>query len=221
MRLEIILAAAGPARGHFHGLAGALVGGGKLGALVEGHDDVGAEADLGGQRGFRREEMQRAVEVRAELHAILGELAQIAEAEDLEAAGVGEDGLVPGHELLHPAELADGFDAGAEIEMVGVVEQDLNVELFEHVLRHALDRGDGAYRHEDGGSDLAVRSDKAAGAGRAAGGFNLKGKRHGDLIVRQRWPQGSTAEAKAKPFGGPFDFKSKDKCPRRGAGYCP
>ena len=86
VRLEILLAAAGPARGHLHGLAGALVGGGELGALVKGHDDVGAEADLGGQRGFRREKVQRAVQVRAELHAILGELAQLAEAEDLEAA---------------------------------------------------------------------------------------------------------------------------------------
>ncbi len=123
--------------------------------------------------------------VRAELHAVLGELAQIAEAEDLEAAGVGEDGLVPRHELLHPSELADGFDAGAEIKMVGVVEQNLDVELVEHILRHALDRGDGADGHEDRSPNLAVRGDEAAGARRAASGFNLKRKRHGDLIVRQ------------------------------------
>ena len=123
--------------------------------------------------------MQRAIEVRAELHAVLGELAQIAEAEDLEAAGVGEDGLVPGHELLHSAKLADGFNAGAEIEMVGVVEQDLDVQLFEDVLRHSLDRGHGADRHEDRSSDLAVRGEEAAGAGRAASGFDLEGKGHG------------------------------------------
>ncbi len=171
---------------------------GKLGALVEGHDDVGTETDLGGQRGFRREEVQRAIDVRAELHAILGEFAQIAEAEDLEAAGVGEDGLMPCHELLHSAKLADGFDARAEIEMVGVVEQNLNVEFFEHVLRYAFDRGDGTDRHEDGSPDLSVRSEEAASPRRAASGFNLKGKGHGELIVRQRRRTSSICERPPK-----------------------
>src|ERR1700681_1448654 len=155
--LEILLAAESPAGGHLHRLAGTLVGCRELGALIEGHDDVGAEADLGGERSLWREKMQRAIEVGAELHAVLGELAQVAEAEDLEASGVGEDGLVPGHELLHPAKLADGFDAGAEIEMVGVVEQDLNVEFVENVLGDAFDGGQGADGHEDGSFNLSVR----------------------------------------------------------------
>ena len=66
-------------------------------------------------------------------------------------------GLCHAMNFCTPPKLAHGLDPGPEIEMVGVVEQNLNVELVEHVLRNALDRGDGADRHEDGGSNLAVR----------------------------------------------------------------
>src|SRR5579871_3368163 len=100
MLLEAALAALGPAQGELHGMAGALAIGGILGALVEGHDDVGAESDLGGDRALRAEEMGGAVEVRAEGDAVLADLAQVAQAEDLEAPGVGQDGAVPAHEMM-------------------------------------------------------------------------------------------------------------------------
>ena len=55
-----------------------------------------------------------AVQMRAEQHAFFGDLAQAAQAEDLEAAGIGEDGPRPVHELVQPAELADRLVAGAQ-----------------------------------------------------------------------------------------------------------
>src|SRR5664279_2608527 len=118
---EILLAARRPAQRHLHGRLGAPVLRRMFGALVERHDDVGAQSDLGRDGALRTEEMRRAVEMRAEGHAIFRDLAQIAKAENLKAAGVGEDGMVPGHELLHPTKLANCLDTGPQIKMVGIV----------------------------------------------------------------------------------------------------
>jgi len=47
--------------------------------------------------------------MRLEHHALFGDLAQPAQAEDLEASGIGEDGPRPVHELVQAAEAADGL----------------------------------------------------------------------------------------------------------------
>src|SRR5205823_1379594 len=80
-----------------------LPAGGRLHALVKDHCDVGAEGDLHVHRVLGREEMFAAVEVRAKLHAVGGHFAQLAQAEDLEAAGVGEHRPVPAHKAVHAA----------------------------------------------------------------------------------------------------------------------
>ena len=59
-------------------------------ALVERHHDVDAER-LHARPRPRVRKMAGAVEVRAERHALLVDLAQRREAEDLVAAAVGED----------------------------------------------------------------------------------------------------------------------------------
>ena len=82
-------------------------------AFVEDHGDVGAEGDLHGDGVFGREEVFAAVEVRTELDAVRGDLAQLGERKDLEAAGVGEHGARPAHELVHSAHTLDEFVAGA------------------------------------------------------------------------------------------------------------
>ena len=56
--------------------------------------------------------------------------------EDLEAAGVGEQGARPGHEAVQATETADGLVAGAEVEVIGVGEEDVGAsgvraDLFE------------------------------------------------------------------------------------------
>jgi hypothetical protein len=81
--------------------------------------------------------------------------------------------------------------------MVGVVEQNLDIELVENILRDSLDGGYGADRHEYGGLDLSVRGKEAARARGSASGFDLEGKRHGALIVRQR--RFLYVEAKGRP----------------------
>jgi hypothetical protein len=77
--------------------------------------------------------------VRAEAHAFIAHLAQLRQLKNLKAAGVREQGVRPADELVQAAHAADGFVAGAQIEMVGVAENDLGAERFEHVLRNGFD----------------------------------------------------------------------------------
>ena len=130
--------------------------------------------------------MRRAVKVRPEGDAFLGDFAQLAQAEDLESPRVGQDRPLPAHELLHPAKLANGFHPGPQIKMVGIVQQDLHSELFEGVLRNAFYAPERPHRHENGCLDLSVRGRKAASPGRARGRLNLKGKRHSPDCTEMR-----------------------------------
>ena len=52
-------------------------------------------------------------------------LPEVREAEDLEAAGIGQDRPVPAHEPMQPAEPGDPLVAGPQREVVGVGEDDL------------------------------------------------------------------------------------------------
>ena len=56
------------------------------------------------------------------------DLAHVGEAEDLEAAAVGEDGAVPVHEAVQAAQLGDELVAGPQGEVVGVAEDDLRAD---------------------------------------------------------------------------------------------
>ena len=105
-------------------------------------------------------------------------LPQLAQAEYLESAGIGEDRLVPGHEALHSAKLPHLLDSGTQIEVIGVVEQDLNPELFEHILRNGFDGSDGSNRHKHRRLNLAVRRDHSSGTRGAGSCFQLERERH-------------------------------------------
>ncbi len=66
-----------------------------------------------------------AIDGRLEAHALLGDLAHGREAEHLEAARVGEDGLVPVHEAMQSAVRADDLGARPQHQVEGVAEDDL------------------------------------------------------------------------------------------------
>ncbi len=102
--------------------------GGIFQALIERHHDVAAERELDIDRGFGREQVRVAIQVRAEQHAVFGDLAQVAQAEDLESAGIGQDGARPRHEFVQPAEFADQLVAGAQEQVIGVGQDYLGVE---------------------------------------------------------------------------------------------
>jgi hypothetical protein len=119
-----------------------------------------------------------AVEVGAKGYPFLIDFAQLIEAKDLKASGVGQNGARPGHKAMQAPEFADLLDSGAQVEVVGVAEKNLNPEIFEQVLRNAFHRGQGSDRHENRSFDFAVRRQQAAGARRLGTEFNLKRNRH-------------------------------------------
>ena len=157
-----------------HGQAETFFGAGAisrvLGALVKTHYNVGAESDLDIDGVLRCEEVRAAIQVRAELDAVVSNFAERVEGEDLKAAGVSEESARPTHESVKAAHAADCFGAGAEIEMVCVAEDDFCAERFERVLGDCFDGALRADRHEDWGFDGLV-GQKETAATAAGGGF--------------------------------------------------
>ncbi len=181
-----------PADGAVHAFAGVLMADGVLGAFVKRHEDVAAEGELGIHGGFGSEGVQIAIEVRLKDDALVGDFAQAGEAEDLEAAGIGEDGVGPRHEAVQAAHAADGFVAGAEVEVIGVGEQDFDAEIGGEVaLVEPFDGGLGADGHEDRGLDGSMRRVQQTGAG--AGGGTFGDDFEGDL-------RHHAGERQTKPF---------------------
>ena len=109
--------------------------GGICQAFVEHHHDVAAERELDVDRVLGREDVRVAIQMRAEEDAFFGDFAQGLETEDLEAAGIGEDGSRPGHELVQAAQLADELVAGTQKQMIGVGENDFGVEVVDQIAR--------------------------------------------------------------------------------------
>jgi hypothetical protein len=72
---------------------------------------------------------------------------------------------------MQAAEAANGLVSGAEIEVIGVAENDFCAEGFERVLGDGLDGSGGADGHEDGGLDSAVRQMEL---GATAAGFSFR-----------------------------------------------
>ena len=134
--------------------------------LVERHRHVGAEQAPGSPSrapGVRR--CCRAVEVRGERHAVVVHASQVGQAEDLEAARIGQDRAVPGHEPMQAAEPRDALRSGAQVEVVGVAEDHLGAGRPQIARGQRLHRGLGADRHELRRVDRAVRGDNAAEPG--------------------------------------------------------
>ena len=154
-----------PTHRALHRCARVLVAHRVLRAFVEHHHDVAAESQLHVDGRFRREHVPVAIQMRLKRDALVGDLAQTAQAEDLEAARIGQDGARPGHEAVQPAQAADQFVAGPQKQMIGVGQQDAHVQIVGQIaLRESLDRGLRAHRHEDRRLDGAVRRVQQAGA---------------------------------------------------------
>ena len=74
----------------------------------------------------------------SEGHAVVVDLAEVGQAEDLEAAGVGQDRPVPAHEPVQPTQTGDALVAGSQGEVVGVGQDDLDAGRAEVSGRSAL-----------------------------------------------------------------------------------
>src|SRR3954468_25048060 len=114
--------------------------------------------------------------MRAERDTLFRQLAQVAQREDLEPAGVRKHAPIPRHEAMEPAEFADVLMSRPKIEMIGVAEDNLSAEFFEDVLRNRLNAGDCADGHEHWRFNDAVRQLHAPDPSFAVVGFNCEGE---------------------------------------------
>jgi hypothetical protein len=78
--------------------------------------------------------------MRTKRHSLFADFPQFTQAEYLETAGVGENRSRPRHEAVQPSQSPDGLNSWPQVEVIGVPEQNLNVEFFEKILRDALNR---------------------------------------------------------------------------------
>ena len=69
--------------------------------------------------------------MRTEFDTVFLYFSDFCEAENLETATVGENRQIPIHELVQTASGADDVESGAQIEMIGVAENDLRVHLVQ------------------------------------------------------------------------------------------
>src|SRR6185295_12148138 len=134
-------------------------------AFVEHHNNVRAERSLNLHRSLRREDVARAVQVRLKLDAFFAQLSQVAEAEDLIAAAIGQDRTFPGSERVQAAQLVNGEMPGPQIEVIGIPQNDAGSCLFKAALRESFDASLCADRHEYRRIERTVRSGNAARSG--------------------------------------------------------
>ena len=101
----------------------------------------GTEFALDGHRFFRAEEQRLAAEMRLKLDAVISHFSNLCQAINLKTAAVGEDRLVPVHEPMQAAGLADDVHAGTEEQVVRIAEQNLRANLVEFAQVKRLDAG--------------------------------------------------------------------------------
>ena len=121
---ERVAAPARPAHRELHGLPRLRLARRVRRALVEDHDHVGVERGLHLHGDLRTQEHRISVHRRPEADTVLRELAQLRQAEHLEAAGVGEDRARPVHEAVQAAVRADHLGPGTQHQVKGVAEHD-------------------------------------------------------------------------------------------------
>src|SRR4030095_9780066 len=92
-----------------------------------------------------------------EPHALLGDLAEPGQAEDLEPAGVGEDWPRPVHEAMQPTVRSNHLRSGTQHQVEGVAKDDLRSEALQLLGCHGLYGAIGADGHECRGIDGAAR----------------------------------------------------------------
>jgi hypothetical protein len=186
VRTRSVPLALGPQRGatHRRGQFAARHARGRH--LVEAHRDIAAEVGLDPGCELRRELCLRAVVDVSERDAVVVDARdRVAQREDLEPAGVGQDRPVPAHERVQSAELADHVVARPEMQVIRVAEQDLRPEVAHLVRVQRLDRPFRADGHEHGRPNLPVRGPEQRGARSPVHRRDLEDRARRDLARRR------------------------------------
>ena len=144
-------------------------------ADVEAHRNVRAEIPLDRRHPLRGEPLGGAVVDRAERDALIVDCEQrVAQREDLETAGIGQDRAVPTGERVQPAELRDQLVARTEVQVVRVPEDHVGAERAYLVRMKRLHSPLRPDRHEGRRPDLTVSGSHDTGPRGAVGRLQLE-----------------------------------------------
>ena len=101
--------------------------------------------------------MAGAVQVGSEGDPVGVDLPAVGQGKDLVPAGIGQQRARPTHELVEAAKPGDRLVAGAQVQMVGVGEEQSCAQSFQLRGGDGLDRRLRAYGGEERGEQFAVR----------------------------------------------------------------
>jgi hypothetical protein len=100
-----------------------------------------------------------------ENHAVVTDFSKFAEAENLIAAAIRQDGSVPPHEAVQSPKPCHRFLAGPKHEVVGIAQEDLHRKRSQLFRRQAFHGRLRAHRHEDWRLHSSMRQMQAPSAG--------------------------------------------------------
>src|SRR5262249_58234433 len=116
------LASLRPARCQLDALRRVIVRARIRNAFIQHHCDIAAEFRLDFHCDLRRNERPAAVDVILEFYALLSDLAQLRQRENLEPATIGENWPIPAHEIVQADKMCDDVEPGPNEEMISVSE---------------------------------------------------------------------------------------------------
>jgi hypothetical protein len=117
------------------------------------------------------------IQVRPEQNTLLGYFAKVAQTEDLETTGVGQNRSRPIHEPVQPAQPTNRLVTRPKKQVIGIGKDNARIQFVDQLLLpDRLDSGLGTHRHEDRRLDRAMGCMEQAGArtGDRAFGLNLE-----------------------------------------------
>ena len=100
--------------------------------------------------------------MRAEFNPAVIQFAQVSQRHHLKPAGIGKDRFLPVHEIMQPAQPADGFRTGPEHQVIGIGEYDFGTGPGDALRRHTFDGRRRADRHENRRLDRSMRGHQTA-----------------------------------------------------------
>ena len=150
-----------PRRTAIDGRGHLVARGGQRRTLVEHHRDVRPQGGLDLHALLGAQEMQRAVDVRTEPHALVVDRPHARQGEHLEPAGIGEDRPGPVHESVQPAQFGHHVVPRTEVEVIRVAQDHLSAAPGDLLGRDSLDRAGRADGHERRRLHVAPRGRQA------------------------------------------------------------
>ena len=114
---------------------------------------------------FRPQKDGVSINRRLKSDALFRNFAHSAQAEDLEAAGIGKDRPIPMHEVMEVAMLLNGGGSWAQHEVEGIAENNLGTDVSQLFRRHRLHGAVSPDRHKRRGLDIASSKSEFASSG--------------------------------------------------------